>query len=191
LFIGDQYSAIVMRVFLEKVNGVYQGACFPFRSGFDCGVNRLCFGNDGSMFVGETNRGWWSIGTRPYGLQRIVFTGETPFEVNEMKARPDGFELTFTKPVDPQTASSLASYAMTSYTHHRFEKYGSPEIEQQDLAVTKATMAADGLSVALTIGGLRPTFVHELKLDGIRGVDGQPLLHPVAYYTLNSIPAGE
>ena len=29
---------MIMRVDLEKINGRYQGACFPFRSGFECGI---------------------------------------------------------------------------------------------------------------------------------------------------------
>jgi glucose/arabinose dehydrogenase len=191
LFVGDQYSALVMRVFLEKVNGTYQGACFPFRRGFDCGVNRLCFGPDGSMFVGMTNRGWWSIGNRPWGLQRVVHTGVVPFEVKEMRAMPDGFTLTFTKPVDPGSAGSASSYALSSYTYHRFEKYGSPEIETKDHAITRAWVADDGMSVRLFIDGLRPRFVHELSLKGIRSAaEGEELLHPVGYYTLNEVPAG-
>ena len=71
-FVGDQTKSIVMRVYLEKINGRYQGACFPFRSGFECGVNRLVFGPDGSLYVGMTNRGWGSLGGKPYGLQRLV-----------------------------------------------------------------------------------------------------------------------
>src|SRR5260221_195770 len=35
LFAGDQSDSTVMRVFLEKVQGHYQGACFPFKAGFD------------------------------------------------------------------------------------------------------------------------------------------------------------
>jgi hypothetical protein len=99
LFVGDQYAASIMRVFLEQVEGVYQGACFPFRSGLDCGVNRLAFAPDGSLFAGMTNRGWWSEGGRPWGLQRVVFTGVTPFEVLTMEARPDGFSLRFTRSI--------------------------------------------------------------------------------------------
>ena len=58
LFVGDQTNASVMRVALEQVAGEYQGACFPFRKDLDCGVNRMCFGQDGSMFVGLTNRSY-------------------------------------------------------------------------------------------------------------------------------------
>ena len=38
---------------------------------------------------------------KPYSLERLVWTGKMPFEIHEMRAKPDGFELTFTKPVDP------------------------------------------------------------------------------------------
>src|SRR6266481_6109583 len=43
-FVGDQTKSNIMRVCLEKIGGRYQGACFPFRSGFQCGINRLAFG---------------------------------------------------------------------------------------------------------------------------------------------------
>src|SRR5262249_26047098 len=47
LFVGDQTHSTVMRVFLEKVNGKYQGACFPFRQGFGCGIVPVRFAPDG------------------------------------------------------------------------------------------------------------------------------------------------
>ena len=68
LFVGDQGQSKVMRVFLEKVNGVYQGSAFPFRDGFSSGVLRMVWGKDGSMFVGMTSRGWGSTVPAPYGL---------------------------------------------------------------------------------------------------------------------------
>ena len=33
LFVGDQTHSTVMRVYLEKVRGRYQGACFMFTEG--------------------------------------------------------------------------------------------------------------------------------------------------------------
>ena len=32
-----------------------------------------------------------------FALERLVWTGKTPFEIHEMRAKPDGFELTFTE----------------------------------------------------------------------------------------------
>jgi hypothetical protein len=53
----------VSRVFLEQVDGQYQGAAFPFLSGLASGVVRLLFGPDGSLFVGMSSRGWSSLGS--------------------------------------------------------------------------------------------------------------------------------
>ncbi len=189
LFVGDQTNATLMRVFLERIDGVYQGACFPFRSGLDCGVTRMCFAPDGSMFVGMTNRGWGSLGRRPWGVQRVVYTGVLPFEIHEMRAQPGGFELTFTKPVDPTTAGDPASYTMTSFTYERHAEYGSPEINREMLSIGSAAVSEDGLAVRLTINGLRTGYVHELTLPGLRSAEGEALLHREAYYTLNVIPS--
>jgi hypothetical protein len=187
LFVGDQGNAIVVRVFLEKVGGEYQGACFPFRKGFVSGVLRLCWGKDGSLFAGGTNRGWGG-GPKPYGLERLVWTGKTPFEVHEMRATPDGFHLTFTQPVDPKTAGDAASYSMKAWTYRYHADYGDKPQDEQPLTVKKATVGADGKSVRLVVDSLRPYYVHALKLDGVRNQDGLPLLHPIGYYTLNRIP---
>ena len=60
---------------------------------------------DASLFVYGTDRGWGARGGKPFALQRLLWNGQTPFEVHEMRAKPDGFELTFTHPVDAATAS--------------------------------------------------------------------------------------
>ena len=188
LFIGEFTQAGINRVFLEKVEGEYQGACFPFRSGFASAVLRMAQGTDGSVFVGLSNRGWSSLGTAAYGLQRLVWTGKTPFEIREMRARPDGFELIFTKSVDPQTAGDVTSYRMKSYTYLYHGTYGSDEIQNQTLTIREAKVSSDGKRVLLKVEGLRELFVHELEAKGIRSQSGESLLHPEAYYTLNRIP---
>ncbi|MBD3672840.1 MAG: hypothetical protein HUJ26_04875 [Planctomycetaceae bacterium] len=187
-FLGEFTQAGINRVFLEKVNGEYQGACFPFRSGMASAVLRLAQGTDGSVFAGLTNRGWSSLGTASYGLQRLVWTGKTPFEIREMRAQSDGFTLEFTRPVDPQTAGDPRSYEMTSYTYRYHSTYGSDEILKQSPKIVAAEVSDDGLTVSLTIEGLRELFVHELWCRGVRDRDGEPLLHPDAYYTLNRLP---
>lgn len=188
LFVGDQANAIIVRVFLEQVDGEYQGACFPFRNRFQCGVMRMCWGKDGSLFAGQTNRGWGSAGGKPYGLQRLVWTGKVPFEIHEMHAKPDGFELTFTHPVDPATAGDVKSYQAKTWTYYYHSDYGCPPIDPHDLTVKSATVAADNKSVRLVIDGLQPGYVQEIRVAGVRSKDGLPVLHPEGYYTLNAIP---
>jgi hypothetical protein len=188
LFVGDQTHSTVMRVSLEKVQGHYQGACFPFRQGFGSGSLSLLFAPDGSLFVGGTNRGWGSRGSQPYSLDRLVWTGKTPFEVQDMRAKPDGFELTFTQKIDPAFAADPQSYKLSTYAYIYQSVYGSPEVDVTTPAVTKIEVAPDHKSVRLYIDKLEEGHVHELHLDGVRSGEGQPLLHSAAYYTLNYIP---
>ncbi|MBN71253.1 MAG: hypothetical protein CME32_18465 [Gimesia sp.] len=187
-FVGEFTQAAINRVFLEQVDGEYQGACFPFREGFASAVLRLAQGTDGSVFVGLTNRGWSSLGTASYGLQRLVWTGKTPFEIKEMRAKPDGFELVFTQPVDPKTAMDPRSYQMKSYTYTYHSSYGSDEILNRELPIEQITVSEDGTRVHLKVNNLRELYVHELVAAGVKNKAGQSLLHPQAYYTLNKIP---
>src|SRR3954451_12425899 len=141
-----------MRVFLEKQsNGRYQGACFPFRAGFGSGVVPVRQGKDGSLFVGGTNRGWGSRGSKQFAVERLVWTGKTPFEIHEMRAKPDGFELTFTKPIDSGTAGALTSYTMNTFTYIFQAAYGSPEVDKTTAKITKVEVGADNKSVRLYV----------------------------------------
>ena len=188
VFVGDQYGALVNRVFLERVGGRVQGAVFPFRSGLASGVTRVAFAPDGSLYAGMTDRGWTALGARPYGLQRLVWTGSTPFEILEMRASAGGFELVFTLPVDARSAGDPASYALESYTYELHASYGSDELDRRALAVERAEVAADGRSVRLAVAGLRAGYVHELAAPGVRDAGGAQLLHARAFYTLVALP---
>jgi type 1 glutamine amidotransferase len=186
-FVGDQMNGSVMRVDLEQVDGHYQGACFPFVEGLDSGVNRLAFAPDGSLFVGQTDRGWGSLGDRSYGLQRIAWNGTVPFEVLHMNARTDGFDLEFTRDLDPETAADPASYRFWSFTYAYHRDYGAPETDGADLEVLEAVVLGPR-RVRLVLSGMREGFVHELHADGVRSADGEPLVHPEAWYTLSVKP---
>jgi len=187
LFVADQFEAAVFRVDLERVAGRWQGACFRFREGLACGALRLAFTPDGALIVGETARGWGSKGPLDEGIQRIDWTGVTPFEVLSMRQQPGGagFRLRFTQPVDRDAAADTGSYALESYTYAATSRYGSPELDRAAHAVTAARPHEDGLGVDLDVEGLREGYVFELDASGVeRASDGAGLLHPDAFYTL-------
>lgn len=190
LLVGDQGHSKVMRAFLEKVNGQYQGACFPFREGFASGILRMAWGSDHSLFVGMTSRGWASTGKDLYGLQRLKWNGKIPMEVREMRITKDGFALEFTKPVEKKLAENISNFTMTGFTYSYHKKYGSPIINSAKCDVRRATVSADGLTVKLDISGLREGYIHELKIANLTSVDGEAILHPSAYYTINAFPEG-
>jgi len=192
LLVGDQGQSMISRVFMEKVNGEYQGAAWPFRSGFQSGIVRLAWGTDGSLFTGETNRGWGSAGEATEGIQRLVWNNKTPFEMLRIQAMPDGFEITFTKPVDKKYALDLASYSVESFIYKYHSVYGSPPVNQQKCSVKGVRVSADGLRARIVVANLRRGYIHNITLNGIRSQENYySLVHPTAYYTLNNIPEGK
>ncbi len=191
LFVADQGQSKIMRVFMEEVGGEMQGAVFHFREGFQSGIIRSSWGKDGSMFVGMSDRGWNALGSEPDGLQRLVWTGQLPFEVQSIRAQPDGFELVFTSPVDAATAGSSQSYQISSFDYLYHMEYGSPLIDQEDASIEKIIVAQDGLKARLILKEpMRAGYIYQVRVDGIRSTEGQPILHPEAYYSLNQIPEG-
>jgi len=190
-FVADQGHSKIMRMTLEKINGKYQGACYPFREGFASGLIRMRWGLDGSIFAGMTSRGWSSTGKDSYALQRLVWTGKTPFEMKNIRAMPDGFEIEFTSPINKKSGIIAENYQLNSFTYKYHHTYGSPVINKQICNLKGIIVSEDGKKVRLILDGLREGYIHEIKLDNITDQNNKTLLHNFAYYTLNNIPSGE
>jgi len=116
----------------------------------------------------------------------LQWSGRTPFEVREMRAVPDGFELEFTAPVDETLAAAPATWRMASYTYELHEEYGSPKMDEQPLAPVPSVV--DPTHVRLAVDGLRAGYVHEVHYEALRDAAGGLPLHDRAYYTLVEIP---
>jgi len=188
LFIGEQTHSQVQRVYLEEVNGVYQGAVWKMLSGFKCGIVPMKLSDDGTLFVGGTNRGWASRGGKMFSFERVRATDKIPFEMKTMNATPDGFKIAFTKPIDIETAREITNYQCLAWTYIYQKSYGSPEVDKLTPKVTEVSIAADGMTATLTLDKMTQGHVHHLDLSNIKSVDGKQLWHPNVYYTLNQIP---
>ncbi len=186
LFVAEQSFSNIARVDLEMVGGLYQGAVFPFLEGFSSGLIGMTLSPVGMMFTGGSDRGWGAKGGKPFNMDRIVWNGKTPFEILTMRVQPDGFALTFTGPVDPATAGTVKSYSMEAWTWAFRSEYGGPEVDKFSPVVKNAVVSGDGLSVRLTVDGMRKGHVHHLRSPGVKSAAGTPLLHKDAYYTLNN-----
>lgn len=188
IFIGDFSLGVVMRATTEKVNGVWQGACYPFREGFDTGLLAVQFTPKGQLIAGGTNRGWPVRPSKAYAVQRLDWTGLVPFEIKEITARPNGFRLEFTKPVNKEVASNPEIYRLKTFTHIYRQGYGSPEVDQTEPKAVKATVSEEGLLVDVDVEGMVQGHVHDFFLPDMRSAEEEKLLHSSAYYTLNEIP---
>jgi hypothetical protein len=190
IFLGDYTLSVVLRATTERINGVWQGACYPFREGLATGIMNVEFTPKGQLVAGgfTTNTQWPVRGTAPFALQRIDWNGVVPFEIQEINILKDGFRITFTRPADRDSAARTDSYAVETYTHVYTGGYGSPEVDQTRPRVLEAVPSEDGLSVKVRLERITEDHIHEFTLAGLRSREGGRLVHAKAYYTVNEIP---
>ena len=172
---------------LDRVGGRYQGCAINFIDHLQTGVVRARFARDGSLWVGQTGRGWGSRGPARFGLQRIVWDGRTiPFELSRVAAAKGGFDVHFTSPADRDRASEPGRYQVKRWRYKHYPGYGSPKLDKADVAVASATMGPQARSVHLDLE-LTAGFVYELTVD-VPAADGRALANRVAWYTLHVAP---
>ena len=189
MFLGDYTQSIIMRATTEKINGVWQGACYPFREGLSTGILNIHFTPSGKLIAGGTNRGWPVRGLKPYALERLEWSGKMPIEIKEVTITKDGFNFAFTKPLDAKTASIAENYQVSSFTHQYHGAYGGPEIEKAKPAVQSVTLAEDGLSARIVVGELKKGHCYAFDLKNVLDEKSAELLHRHAYYTVNEVLA--
>jgi hypothetical protein len=194
MIIGDFQNAVLMRACMERIDGAWQGAIFPFAKGFLSGVNRLVMNRDGRLYVGGGKRTWSTAAPSEFSLERVSFTGKTPFEIKEVRAVSDGFVLTFTQAADVETLRDAESYVVKQFNYRYDKEYGSPELDHSGkpgattLGIEEAVASDDGLSVRLKIPGLKTGFVTSVR-SALLSAAGEELRHDTFYYTLNRIPS--
>ena len=98
---GEVTNGGVKRVFVEKVDGEYQGAVFRFIQGLEAGVNRLVWGPDGALYIGGVGStgNWGHNGKLWYGLQRLKYNENSTFEMLAIRAKSNGVEIEMTEPL--------------------------------------------------------------------------------------------
>ncbi|MBA3936125.1 MAG: hypothetical protein H0X38_01560 [Planctomycetes bacterium] len=187
MIVGDVAGTRLLRVMLEEVDGVMQGACVHFVThGLRAGNNRLIFSPDGAtLFTGQTVRGW---GAPSESLQRVTFTGTVPFEVKTMSLRKDGFAFTFTKPVDRTAAADPTCWKLSKYHFGNTHNYGSPPLDTMALSAGAIVVAPDGLSATVAVVGLETGRIVQVDLDPrVKSADGATLEHPQLCYKVNRL----
>lgn len=179
-FIGDHTSSSIFRVSLQKVNDTYQGCVFNFMNGFQSGVIRLKFDQQGALWVGETGRGWRTRGNKPYGLEKVTWTGLVPFEVQDLKMNKNGFEVKFTKEIDSTT---MENFKLQHWWYKHRRAYGSPKHKVTPLQPKNVSLSSDKKTLTV-VCDLIEKKVYAFDFSNLKSFNGKSLVNPKAFYTL-------
>ena len=205
---GDVTHGGIKRTYVETIDGpngpVDQGCVFRFTQGLNAGVNRLAWGPDGALYVGEigSTGNWNQQGKAKFGLQRLEFNNAPSFEMLAVRAMSNGFEIEFTQPLaDDGYADEATHYTLRQWRYAPSDAYGGEKLDEKTLMPKSATVSADRKRVFLEVDGLKAGHVVYLHAsDGLRSAGGlqntgglqssggEKLWSTEAWYTLNAIP---
>lgn len=199
MFIGDQTLSNILRVHLETVEGVEQGSIMPFATKLPSGPMRLSFSPDGTMWVGQTGRGWASRGNAPSALQKFKWNGKVEQGIHHVSVEKGGFAVHFNIPV---VEADRASYNLTeidSWFYQDSKNYGSPELDQRNETFSAPVWNEDGSRVLLALTNFGSELlvnetpnatsrVFRINLSMTAFGNENSAFLSTAYYTLNRVP---
>lgn len=191
MVVGDVTYGGLQRVFIENVGGQLQGSVFRMTQGLEAGINRICWGPDGALYVGGigSTGNWGQTGKERFGLQRLKYNGKSTFEMLAVRARANGFDVEFTEPLAPGNGEDASSYNVERFRYVPTEEYGGPKVDETPLKVKSVTVSPDRKRAFVELDGLRPEHVVHIRLDNnLRSKSGQRLWSTETWYTLNKIP---
>jgi hypothetical protein len=206
MIFGDVFHGDILRTFVEKVNGEWQGAAFTFMTqqktggqGVHFGIHQFLYTPSGSLLVAGIGGGNacntggsdnWSWQSTCRGLDLLTPTDTAPFDILAIRSVKDGFDIEFSQPA--AAAAGLASnWTLKTSIYTPIHKYGGdlvPEDNNVSLTVASASLGADGKHVRLKPASLPAKRMYTITAgSAVKSATGASLWTNVGYYTLNSI----
>jgi len=188
---GEVTHGGIKRVYVEEVEGQYQGAVFRFTQGLEGGINRITWGPDGALYAGGIGNpgNWQHTGTKWYGLQRLEYNKKPTFEMLSVNAKSNGIEITFTEPLKEGEGWQKKDYEIKQWYYLPTKDYGGPKLDERDLNIRTVTVSKDRTKVFLELGGMKEDHVVYVHLKNhFVSVNENSLWSTEAWYTMNRIP---
>ncbi|MCB1232214.1 MAG: hypothetical protein KDN19_18250 [Verrucomicrobiae bacterium] len=181
-FVAGENSQRLLRIMPEKIGDTWQGAVTNFAAieSTEAGIEFLAYSPEGdSLFAGE---GGQALRIRP--------AGGAIYAVRSIHLAGDGFEVSFTRPIDRARAIDLSNWDI---------RHGSPDASEKAMQTltlpddTRVIIDFDGLAATLQIpnlSALKTGMVYVFDFSRIPSESGESLSHEPVFYTLNAIPKG-
>lgn len=193
--LGCEYDTRrLVRLTVEQVGSVWQGAVYPFSIPPDdpaqpgpLGPLVSAVAPDGDLYLGSIRDSAWGGGNNSGELIRLTPTGRWPTGLARIEALSDGFRLHFTAPLDPARGAERGRYTVERFRREATPDYGGPDLDRGPVAITALELAPDLRSVRLRLDPWTPGFVYAVRLRSLT-TDGEEFFPAEGYYTLHAMP---
>ncbi len=157
-------------VLQEDVDGITQAGVVTLPLEFDSGIMRGRFSpHDGQLYLSGL-RGWTTRAVNDGCLQRLRYTGLPAALPVSVQTWRNGLMLTFSQPLDPDSAQDPGNYSIEQWNYRYAAVYGSPDLKPSNpneeghdpVEVLSATLQPDGRTVFIETPPLAP--VHQFAV---------------------------
>jgi hypothetical protein len=124
----------------------------------------------------------------------VRYTGKPANLLLDLRVKKGALELTFTDPVDPETAGDAGNYGAQMWNYLWSDKYGSDDYwvsnpkkkGREPVEIATAKLSEDRKTVTLEIPDLKPVMQMLVKVR-LKAADGSPLSFDL-YHTIHRLP---
>ena len=191
--IGAEYEEkLLVRFTYHEVEGDLQGAVYylskPKWKLDETFLGPLCVTTapNGDIYVGSIFDSGWLGGPNTGSIVRLRPNGKLPNGINEIRATPDGFLVSFHHPVDESQAANPDNYSISGYTRVWGGSYSTPDSGRYQAKIQEIVVAEDRRSVLVKVNQLKAGFVYDVNCR-IRS-DGKSLWPDTGHYSMTKVP---
>jgi hypothetical protein len=199
----------VFKVMKEEVNGQIQGGVIEFPDiKFSSTAMRARFNpRDGQLYVCGL-KGWQTNAAKEGGLDRMRYTGKAVNMPSSLRVKPNGIEVTFTSPLNPEKANDKEFYSIMQWDYMWNASYGSSHyfiknkgqkakqpkrfaatVSGESVEVKSVKLLDDKKTVFIEIPDLVPVMQMRIKYN-LEAADGTSMKQEI-YNTIHEIPVVE
>jgi len=189
MVMGDMRHSNMHRVYLELVDGKYQGGISNFSGGNKVGINRIAWSPDGALYLGSagaTNHWTHNYNENYYGLHRLKPNSYKTFEMLKVSSKATGFIVEFTEEVSASMANPEL-FMVRSWNYKTSATYGVPKLNMDTLNISSAILSGDRKKIFLDIEGLKAgKIIHISHKPQLISASGKAPWILETWYTLNN-----
>ena len=135
--------------------------------------------SDGQLYLGGMFSWAGSRQEQEGGLFRVSYKGQAVRMPTGLKATEETIDITFSEPLNSESASDTGRYKIKTWDLKRTKNYGSKHFNEKSLNIVAARLLPDGKTVRLTIPELAPTWGMEIscRLEDQQGSEFRRVIH--------------
>ncbi len=182
-------------VLSEEVAGQTQGGVVPMPWKFSAGAMRGRVNpSDRRLYISGL-KGWQTTSPRDGCFERVRYTGGKVYLPVGLEVKESGVKLTFSEPLDAESASIPGRYGVERWNYRWTKNYGSKDwlfsdparMGRDRMEVLSAKLSADGRSVFLELAGLAPVMQMQVRYR-LRAADGKDVRGDI-FHTVHKLGA--